>query len=62
YQGELLVVRAGRDTVIPSANTQRLIDSLSRPPQVIDLPVADHSNVSLDPAYAKAITAFFAKP
>jgi uncharacterized protein len=62
YQGQLLVVRAGRDTVIPTANTQRLIDSLSRPPQVIDLPAADHSNVSLDPAYAKAITAFFAKP
>jgi hypothetical protein len=56
------VVRAGRDTVIPPANTQRLIDSLSRPPQVIELPAADHSNVSLDPAYATAITAFFAKP
>jgi uncharacterized protein len=62
YGGPILVVRAGQDQVIPAANTQRLIDSLPRPPQVIELPAADHSNVSLDPAYAKALTTFFAEP
>lgn len=62
YKGALLVVRAGQDEVIPAANTQRLIDSLPRRPQVVELPGADHGNVSMDPAYASALTAFFARP
>jgi pimeloyl-ACP methyl ester carboxylesterase len=60
YKGPLLVVRAGQDMVIPPANTQRLIDSLPRRPQVLELPAADHASVSLDPAYAKTLSTFFA--
>lgn len=62
YKGPLLVVRAGRDMVIPHANTQRLIDALPRRPKVVDLPAADHGSVSLDPAYARALARFFAEP
>lgn len=62
YTGQLLVVRAGQDTVIPSANTQRLIDSLPRRPQVLELPAADHGNVALAPAFAETVMAFFAAP
>lgn len=60
YRGPLLVVRAGRDSVIPAANTQRLIDSLSQPPQLLDVPTADHGNVILDPLYARGLSRFFA--
>lgn len=60
YRGPLLVVRAGRDTVIPAANTQRLIDSLPQPPVVLEVPTADHGNVILDPVYARGLSRFFA--
>lgn len=62
YSGPVLVVRAGQDAVIPAANTQRLIDSLPRTPQVLELPSADHGNVSLAPGYAETLAAFFAAP
>jgi hypothetical protein len=62
YTGPLLVVRAGRDVVIPAANTQRLIDSLPQPPQVLELPTADHGNVFTVPAFADTLAAFFAAP
>lgn len=62
YPGPLLVVRAGQDVVIPAANTQRLIDSLPRPPQVLELPAADHGNVAQAPAYAETLVAFFRAP
>ena len=60
YTGRLLVVRAGLDKVIPAANTQRLIDSLPRPPQVLELRSADHSNIASSPALARTLKTFFA--
>jgi fermentation-respiration switch protein FrsA (DUF1100 family) len=60
YTGPLLVVRAGQDTVIPPANTQRLIDSLPRPPKVLHLPSADHSSIAFAPALARTLKSFFA--
>lgn len=58
YRGPLLVVRAGRDEVVPPANTDRLLASLRRPPQVVTLPQAGHN--ALDPtAYGQALAAFF---
>ena len=62
YGGPLLVVRAGQDAVIPAANTQRLIDSRPRSPQVLELPTADHSNVAMAKAYAETLSAFFTAP
>lgn len=58
YQGPLLVIRAGRDEVVPAANTERLITSLRKPPQVIVLPRAGHNDLSEDPVYGKALTDF----
>lgn len=60
HHGPTLVVRAGRDEVIPSINTQRLIDSLPRPPQVLELPAADHGNVANARGFSRALRNFFA--
>lgn len=60
YDGPVLVVRAGRDQVVPAASTQRLIDSLARPPRVVDLPDADHNSVGAESAYARALAEFAA--
>lgn len=60
HAGSVLVVRAGRDTVIPAASTQRLIDSLPRRPQVLELPSADHGNFVGEAAFERTLTTFFA--
>ena len=58
YRGALLVVRAGRDEVIPPANTDRLVASLPRPPRVVAMADADHNR--LDRAdYGRALRDFF---
>ncbi|MFC5568896.1 alpha/beta hydrolase [Lysobacter yangpyeongensis] len=57
--GPTLVVRAGRDRVIPAASTQRLIDALPRRPQVLELPTAEHGNVARAPGFVRTLRAFF---
>lgn len=58
YAGPLLVLRGGRDEVIPPANTDRLLATLTHKPQVIDFPRAGHDDISQDPAYAQALRDF----
>ena len=58
YHGPVLVIRAGRDEVIPSTNTDRLVASLATPPQVIELPAADHNTVGDDPRFGEALRGF----
>lgn len=58
YRGPLLVLRAGRDEVIPPANTDALLASLKNGPQVIDFPQAGHNDISDDPRYADALRDF----
>lgn len=58
YQGPLLILRAGRDEVIPPRNTDRLLAALTRKPQVIDFPQADHNDISADPEYGEALRDF----
>ena len=58
YRGPLLVLRAGRDEVVPPANTDKLLASLKNRPQVIDFPQADHNGISGDPRYAEALRDF----
>lgn len=58
YRGPVLVVRAGRDQVIPAASTDRLIASLTPPPQVIELPTADHNSIGNDPRLGEALRGF----
>jgi len=58
YKGPLMIVRAGRDDVVPAASTNQLIASLGRKPRVLDLPQADHSSVATDATYTRALAAF----
>ncbi|HZV23567.1 MAG TPA: alpha/beta fold hydrolase [Luteimonas sp.] len=62
YAGPLLVIRAGRDAVVPPASTDRLLASLQRPAQVVDLPQADHASVAADPRYGQALAKFVSAP
>lgn len=58
YNGPVLLVRAGKDEVVPVASTDRLIAGMSKKPQVIDLPDATHNSIDADPAFGKALVAF----
>lgn len=58
YPGPLLVLRGGRDEVIPPANTDRLLTALIHKPLVVDFPNAGHNDISQDPAYAEALQTF----
>lgn len=58
YRGPVLVIRAGRDEVIPAANTDRLIASLIQPPHIVQLPAAGHNTISHDPKYGEALREF----
>ncbi len=58
YHGRLLVLRAGRDTVVPPANTDRLLASFTGQARVVDFPHAGHDDLSADPAYWPAIRSF----
>ncbi|KAF1724867.1 alpha/beta hydrolase [Pseudoxanthomonas japonensis] len=60
YGGNLLVLRAGRDTVVPPAHTDRLLASFKGRARVVDFPRAGHDNLSTDPAYWPAIRDFLA--
>jgi pimeloyl-ACP methyl ester carboxylesterase len=62
YKGPLMIVRAGRDDVVPAASTNQLIATLKYKPQVLDLPKADHASVATDATYARALTAFVGVP
>lgn len=58
YQGPVLVIRAGRDTIVPPANTGRLVRSLRSRPTVVVLPAADHNTLDDDPGYRAALVRF----
>jgi len=58
YRGPLLIVRAGRDQVIPPGNTDRLLASLAIPAEVVDFPAADHNDISSDPHYDETLREF----
>ena len=62
YAGPLLVIRAGRDEVVPPASTDQLLAALHRPAQVVDLPRADHASVTKDPLYGQALATFVSAP
>ena len=54
----MLVVRAGRDEVVPAASTRRLVASLRRPPRLLELPEAGHNTVQDFPAYGDTLADF----
>lgn len=58
YRGPVLVVRAGRDEVVPAPNTNRLVASLSPTPRVVAMPEAGHNTLD-EEAYGRALATFF---
>jgi uncharacterized protein len=58
HAGSILVVRAGRDQVIPASNTDHLLQALPETTTVLDLELADHDSVASYPAYGDAVSAF----
>ncbi|WP_372013446.1 alpha/beta hydrolase [Pseudoxanthomonas sp. 10H] len=58
YRGRVLVLRAGHDTVVPPASTDRLVAALPVPPQVVMFPDDGHNTLSGDPAYGRALADF----
>ncbi len=61
YRGQVLVLRAGRDRVVPPANTDRLLQALPLPAQVVDFPQAGHDDLSDDPRYGEALARFMSQ-
>lgn len=58
YTGPTLVIRAGKDEVVPAASTDRLIAAMAKPPQVIEIPDATHDSIDEAPAFGQALRAF----
>lgn len=58
YRGKLLVLRAGRDTVVPPPHTDRLLAAYQGQAQVVDFPLASHDDLSAEAAYWPAIRGF----
>lgn len=61
HRGRLLVLRSGRDAVVPPPHTDRLLAAFKRPARVVDFPHASHDDLSADPAYWPAIRDFLAR-
>jgi len=61
YRLPVLVIRAGRDQIVPPASTDRLIAALPRPPQVLTLPSAGHNDVMGSQAEAEALMRFLGR-
>jgi pimeloyl-ACP methyl ester carboxylesterase len=54
----LLAIAGGRDTIIPVVHSQRLFDAWGGPKRWVELPAADHNDISSWPAFWPAIDAF----
>lgn len=59
YRGPLLVVRAGRDQVVPPANTDRLLASLPPGTQVVAVADTGHELAGAAQPYGQALAGFF---
>ncbi len=58
YRRPVLVIRAGRDEVIPAANTDALIRALPVVPEVVTIAEADHNDIGGFPAFGDALEGF----
>lgn len=58
FDGNVLVLRAGRDVVVPPRHTDRLVALLPTPPEVVAFEDADHNNIQEQPGYRDALSAF----
>lgn len=62
FAGRVLILRAGRDVVVPPGNTERLVHTLRPAAAVVEFPAAGHDDVSAESEYWPAITRFLAQP
>lgn len=58
YSKPVLVLRAGKDNVIPAEDTYRLIQSFPHMPRVINIPDRGHNDILEAPEYGPAISGF----
>lgn len=58
YRGPVLVLRAGRDDVVPPIDTDRLLAAMPKAPSVVIFPEAGHNSIANDPRYATALSEF----
>ncbi len=58
YGGPVLVIRAGRDAVVPAANTDRLVAALPSDARIVPLQDADHDLGGAGSAYGQALADF----
>ncbi len=56
-----LIVRAGRDTVIPASLTEQLVTALASPPEIHYLATRDHNDVAEDSTFWPTIAAFLGR-
>ncbi|MBX3725500.1 MAG: alpha/beta hydrolase [Xanthomonadales bacterium] len=61
HSGPVLVVRAGRDSIVPAARTDALAAALPVPPRILDLPDADHNVDLRNPAILASLRAFLTR-
>ncbi|MEG3191054.1 MULTISPECIES: alpha/beta hydrolase [Novilysobacter] len=62
YRGEVLIIRAGEDAVVPAPATDRLIASLASgllvATQVVAIEQAGHNDIAMYPEYGQALSEF----
>lgn len=58
YRQPVLVLRAGRDMVVPAANTDALLAAPPSPPRVVAIKEADHNDIQAFPAFGEALSDF----
>jgi pimeloyl-ACP methyl ester carboxylesterase len=61
YREPVMIVRAGRDQVIPAHSTERLVLSFPVPPEVLVLPAANHDSALAEWAEGQPIADFLAR-
>lgn len=55
FQGQVLILRAGRDAVVPPANTDQLVAGLAPPPHVVSFANAGHDDIAIQAGFWPAI-------
>ncbi|MDQ3205268.1 MAG: alpha/beta hydrolase [Pseudomonadota bacterium] len=58
YDGQVLLIQAGRDRIVPASTTARLLRSLEPRAELVMLEDADHNDISSYPTYWQEMTAF----
>ncbi|WP_101927678.1 MULTISPECIES: alpha/beta hydrolase [Luteimonas] len=58
FDGRVLVLRAGRDAVVPPRHTDRLLAHLPGTPDVASFADAGHNDIQAQPGYADTLSAF----